>query len=217
MTRVRRNLKFWWTQNGLDYITPAHKENPEGWSVALMLKRTWTDHGLGLPVLDFGCGRGRLTHAFAPADYVGWDINPVAMALARSRNPEHFFLDRSPEGGDLGILRTVLFYTVLQHLFDDEVLEILYRLKGAPKLDGIVIVEIMDRRLRRGELANGFVSHNRDLVEYVDLLEKINFKFIDSESYPVDHYAKQGHKATVAVFKKCEEQINAASAPVSPD
>ncbi|MGN6520448.1 MAG: class I SAM-dependent methyltransferase [Dokdonella sp.] len=47
-------------------------------------------------VLDYGCGSGALAAHVAPADYVGFDIDAGALAIARRLHPEHRFVEAVP-------------------------------------------------------------------------------------------------------------------------
>lgn len=78
--------------------------------------------GLGAPrVLDLGCGAGEYAGLFDPACYLGVDIDPGYIELARKLNPRHEFAcadvtawPGAEDGFDL-----VLVNGVLHHLDDD--------------------------------------------------------------------------------------------------
>jgi len=95
---------------------PIGNDFPGGFDVKSRLQESL---GSASPVLEVGCGVGRLAALFQPADYVGVDINPAAIHVARGRLPDYRFglydislnLPKAP---------TAFFYTVLLHVPDDE-------------------------------------------------------------------------------------------------
>ena len=106
-------------------------------------------------VFEFGCGYGRLAHIFDPANYVGYDINPIAVKTARQKNPKYTFTTESWPQAD-----TVLAHTVMLHIPDDDMGELVGRLKQYKR---IVIGEVMGRNRRRTGNPPVF---NRDAGEY---------------------------------------------------
>lgn len=124
---------YWRNNAELRHLTPVDNRYPEiGLFDALRQACTGS-------VFELGCGDGRLAPAFAPEAYVGMDINFTALARARKDNPAHRFTTRW-EPAD-----TVLAYTVLLHVPDDDLAEIMARLRAYPR---IVIGEIMGRHWR---------------------------------------------------------------------
>ena len=99
-------------------------------------------------VCDVGCGTGRCAEAFPPDRYVWVDVNPAAIEQARKEFPQHEF---RVIGADEAYPRadTYLFYTVLLHVPDSNLLRVLSRTKlsdGSPSR--VVIFETMNPKYR---------------------------------------------------------------------
>ena len=125
---------FWRGNSSLRDITPSGERFPEaGLFQALSLACRGS-------VFEFGCGDGRLAPAFAADKYVGFDINPAALAAARVANPAHSFADDWAEAD------TFLAHTVLLHVPDDEIETLLAWAACYPR---VVIGEVMGRQWRR--------------------------------------------------------------------
>ncbi|MGM0927534.1 MAG: class I SAM-dependent methyltransferase [Pseudomonadota bacterium] len=139
---------YWRGNAQLAHITPRGQRFPEvGLFAALRQACTGS-------VFELGCGDGRLAPAFAPEAYVGMDINPAALARARQANPAHrFTTDWQPAD-------TVLAYTVLLHVPDDDLPALLARMAGYRR---VVIGEILGRRWRTPGVPPVF---NREREEY---------------------------------------------------
>lgn len=186
-----------WQLNGLDYITPPGNENPEGFDVAKTLRALipWT-------VLEIGCGTGRIAQYFAPSEYVGVDINEVALDEARARCPRHSFI-LSTLDSPLPVRDTALLYTVALHIPDDIIEAQLARVGyAAPH---IVIAEIMNPKYReqraKGLQAGDYdVSNQRSLAQYAEIMSGLGFKPSGLIVRPYAHYP--GESMTFASFRK---------------
>ena len=66
-------------------------------------------------VFDCGCGAGSLASHCDPATYVGFDVDPDALALARAAHPAHSFVNEMPAGGSFD---TVVALAVIEHVPD---------------------------------------------------------------------------------------------------
>lgn len=64
-------------------------------------------------VLDYGCGSGALTLHVAPADYVGFDVDADALAIARRLRAGYRFVDAVPAGERFD---TVACLAVIEHV-----------------------------------------------------------------------------------------------------
>ena len=64
-------------------------------------------------VLDIGCGAGQVATKVAAGLYVGVDINPQALAIARRRFPQHMFVTEIPDGR---MFDTVVALAVIEHV-----------------------------------------------------------------------------------------------------
>jgi SAM-dependent methyltransferase len=91
-------------------------------------------------VLDVGCGPGTNAPRFAGSDYVGLDINPRYLAIARAKYPGRF-VEADLESADLsslGAFDTILVNSFLHHVPDEAVERILRQLGQRLTPDGRV-------------------------------------------------------------------------------
>jgi 2-polyprenyl-3-methyl-5-hydroxy-6-metoxy-1,4-benzoquinol methylase len=65
--------------------------------------------------LDCGCGVGHWASRVASQNYVGFDIDPESLELARRAFPQHTFRSEMPSGADFD---TVLLLAVIEHVAD---------------------------------------------------------------------------------------------------
>lgn len=145
---------YWRGNKTLAHVTPPGERFPE---IGLLPILQRVVKGT---VFEFGCGDGRLSPAFNPSSYIGYDINPAAIEAAKYNNPAHIYSD-TPRPAD-----TFLAYTVLLHIPDDEISDAIGIAKQCKR---IVIGEIMGRRWRRGGNPPVF---NREAKEYADMIGK---------------------------------------------
>jgi len=144
--------EYWQSNRDLVHITPPGVRFPEQ-NLFAALQEAVTGS-----VFEFGCGDGRLSSAFSPDAYTGYDINPSALEAARKANPRHDYTGEWVEAD------TFLAYTVLLHLPDDKITAVIEKAKAYKH---IVIGEIMGRQWRRPGNPPVF---NRDLAEYVEMI-----------------------------------------------
>lgn len=144
---------YWKDNHRLEHITPPGDQFPE---VNLMDTLAYVCQG---KVFEFGCGYGRLAKAFHQTAYVGYDINPAALAAARKNNPSYEFTDTPWQQAD-----TILAHTVLLHVPDDAILSVISHMKVYRR---VVIGEIMGRRWRRPGNPPVF---NREAAEYESMM-----------------------------------------------
>lgn len=171
------NPAQYWRQNtGLRDITPAGERFPE-----VGLFQALSAACLGM-VFEFGCGDGRLSSAFDPNHYVGYDINPSALAAARSNNPAQRYVEEW-EPAD-----TFLAHTVLLHVPDDMIGDLLARARMGYRR--VVIGEVMGRHWRRPGDPPVF---NREADEYVRMMGS------EPARIPVP-YPRYGCDLTMLVF-----------------
>ena len=89
-------------------------------------------------ILDVGCGPGTNVARFLGADYVGVDINPRYLAIARARYPGQFVEADigSADLSSLGTFDTILVNSFLHHVPDEAVERILAQLERRLSADG---------------------------------------------------------------------------------
>jgi SAM-dependent methyltransferase len=130
-------------------------------------------------VCEVGCGTGRCAEAFSCDGYVGVDINPNAIDLARQARPLHMFMvvawsDKYPPAD------TYLFHTTAQHVPDGELQSVFVRCHGR-----IVIVECMEPVLR-GRIPSNLAFH-RSREDYEHALERAAFHVKHFEEHPTNY------------------------------
>lgn len=141
-------MDYWKNNSKLEHITPPGERFPE---VGLFEKLSQVCVG---SVFEFGCGDGRISQVFYPDKYHGYDINPHAIKSAKEAYKNYSFSD------DWKPADTFLSYTVLLHVGDAEIMEVI---KKAKDYNRIVIGEITGRKWRRGGNPPVF---NREIDEY---------------------------------------------------
>lgn len=173
-----------WRNEGLLHVTPPDTTTPEGFDVNAELKNLLGEE----PVLEIGCGWGRLASAFNPSNYIGFDINETAIKAASAAFPEYTFTATKPKTA-----KNVLLYTVLLHVSDEEILGFICGLDA----EKVVIAEIMDEKWRRDGVPPVF---NRFPSRYIELFGRAGYHLTNSldKSYP--HY--DDTKITFMVFEK---------------
>jgi SAM-dependent methyltransferase len=165
---------YWRSGRGLGNITPAGKQWPEGEGFPIFLSNEFRD----LRVVEFGCGVGRLAGCFDPEMYVGVDICPDAIAIARRDNPKHVFklLDGGLPAGDV-----LLCHTVLLHVPDDELPATLEQFHH----ETVVVSEVMGRAWRRDGLPP---VYNREQGDYRAAFLAAGYELDDVILRPYEHY-----------------------------
>ena len=124
-------------------------------------------------VCEVGCGTGRCSDAFEPDGYVGIDINPEAIEIAKTEKPKHAFKvirwhDEYPDAD------TYLFHTCLMHVPDDLLDSVLLRAK--PR---VVIFESMMLEYSNPEEFN--FQRTRDA--YKSALQRCGFDMVGLEDH----------------------------------
>lgn len=115
----------------------------------------------GRRVLDLGCGPGVLAPLFAPADYVGVDINGGYVRYARARHRGGFFdvMDARRLGFADASFDDALVFGLLHHLGPDESGLVIAELRRVVKPDGrVLIIEDIPTRSRLNVV--GRLIHN---------------------------------------------------------
>lgn len=172
-----RPADYWRGNIRLREITPSGERFPE---VGLFDTLGRACRG---SVFEFGCGDGRLSPAFSPELYAGFDINPAALSAAARANPGYRYVTEW-EPAD-----TWLAHTVLLHVPDDEIGPLLARTASYGR---VVIGEVMGRRWRR---AGDPPVFNRGAMEYVDLVGR---ELVTALAVP---YPRYNCELTMMVFE----------------
>lgn len=200
-SRYRRSSEalFWGTE-GVAHIKPEiGMMHPEGFDVPAFMKDLADEK---LPMLEIGCGVGRLAAGFAPGEYIGVDVNPHALLVAREALPGHDFRLITEESV-YPKAKTAMFYTVLLHVPDETLNVTLQRVTDAA--DRIIIAEVMDRRWRREGDPPVF---NRESEEYIHEMQKLGYLLVDHgrRSYArydtPEWWNRRDTRLTVLVFER---------------
>lgn len=179
----RNAEEAFWIAQGEDHIIPNTGDAfPEGDYVSEVLHRCVNSQW---PLLEFGCGIGRIASLFKPDEYIGVDINPHALITVRARLPEHIF-HITDEGLCLPDAPTLLFYTVLLHV-SDHALPVFLKDRTTNR-KRVIIAEVMDRRWRRNGNPPVF---NRDPEDYILLMQQCGFRLSMSEKHAYKRYDMQ--------------------------
>ena len=153
-----------------------------------------------LPVVEVGCAYGRLTPAFPADQYVGYDINRAAIALAKQECPDYEF--HCITDYDYPDSKSKLIYTVAMHIPDEEYPKLIEALCNSTG-EQVVVGEIMNERLRKPLTvkSGGAKSHatfGRDLVTHQHEFLKHDWILAEKREFP---YPGKG-TFTFADFRK---------------
>ncbi|WP_196207539.1 class I SAM-dependent methyltransferase [Citrobacter sp. Res13-Sevr-PEB04-36] len=172
--------ELFWIDEGVSNIIPNTKfEYPEGDYLKDMLFDAIEG---SFPVLEIGCGIGRIAKLFDADKYIGVDVNPNALVKARNVLPTHYFRIHD-KGCCYPKATSVLLYTVLLHISDSVIYDFLKEVCN--NKTKIVISELMDTRWRRG--GNPPV-YNRDPEDYILLMSELGFKLMKSIKREYERY-----------------------------
>jgi SAM-dependent methyltransferase len=173
-----------WIGEGTAHIKPeTGNEYPEGFDVGAALREAI---GGKYPVLEVGCGVGRIATLFSKDEYTGVDINPAAIAHARRVLPNHR-LRLTDHGIEYPEAPTAMVYTVLLHVSDVAILPLLKEMsKGRER---VVIAELMDARWRR---AGNPPVFNRNPEDYILMMASLGFRFTSYAKHGYTRYENQG-------------------------
>lgn len=153
----------------------------------------------GRPVVEVGCGYGRLAEAFEPDSYVGVDCNKEAIARAQRRLPEYEFHEIDEYRYPPSMAK--LAYTVAMHIPDDEYPQ-LVRAMCESTGDQIVIAEILGAHKRRDleQKPEGWIhaTFGRDKVMHEEEFYRNGFSLV---TWHVHKYPGKG-EFTFLDFRK---------------
>ncbi|WP_167315787.1 class I SAM-dependent methyltransferase [Paraburkholderia phytofirmans] len=173
-----------WIAEGTRHIKPEiGTDFPEGFDVRAALRKSIGDK---FPVLEVGCGVGRIASLFDKNEYLGVDINPNAIAQARRSLPGHN-LRITDHGLQYPDAPAALIYTVLLHVSDEAIGPLLSEV--VKRRERVIIAELMDTRWRRDGSPPVF---NRNAEDYILIMAKLGFTFSAYEKYAYERYENQG-------------------------
>jgi SAM-dependent methyltransferase len=144
----------------------------------------------GRSVLEYGCGNGAVTAAFAPATarYTALDIDESAIAAARRILAEGrlhpTFVAASPEGmldevrRQRGEIDVFLCYAVLEHMSLDERLALLRAARDVVRPEGIIVIVETPNRLTPWDY------HTSQLPFLNQLPEDLALRYLDRSPRP---------------------------------
>ena len=175
---MKKDIYEFWKTNSLNNIKPSrvHKEFPEGFDVTQRLKEYKSEKEYGT-ITEIGCGYGRLCTGFNPDKYMGVDISPSALTRAGKLHPEYQFklLSDIESIYDYPISKTKLLYTVLLHIPDSDIKEMIHALCETT-LGSVIVVECLGRDWRRKGNPPVF---NREIEDYKNLFENYGYELTD--------------------------------------
>jgi len=180
MTISKKEVIDFWKMYSLKHIKPkTGEEFPEGWDVSDFLKIIIEEDSIS----EIGCGYGRLCKAFSKDQYFGFDLSPAAIKEARKINPEYKFKIME-FGGKSNATDWTLFYTVLLHVRDEDLDEIIKSIISKK----VIVGEIMDKKWRHNSKPPCF---NRDPINYLDAFKSNGFQLIEEIKKPYNRYIKR--------------------------
>lgn len=176
----RNAEESFWIAQGTAHIKPEIGHDfPEGFDVRQVLDAAIGGHS---PVLEIGCGVGRIASLFKSDEYLGVEINPNAVTVARSLLPGHD-IRIFDQGYAYPPAPCALFYTVLLHINDDVLPGILR--KAATGRKRVIIAEIMDDRWRRDGDPPVF---NRNPESYILAMQTLGFRLVHADKAAYARY-----------------------------
>ena len=187
---MRDKYKTFWTKDNLKNITTFTSLIQGEWDIKAYMRKLRARLECQ-SILDFGCGYGRMFPCFedCPTVYFGVDLNPTAINKARKTYPK--YKNRFCEvdiNSRYASADMILAFTVFLHLDDDTLKDILRRLYDSCK-KYLVIVETLGREWRPEMIAPYELPlFNRDLDEYVEMLEEAGFRLEEQDKKPIPHY-----------------------------
>jgi SAM-dependent methyltransferase len=168
-----------WISEGTRHIKPkVGGDFPEGFDVRAALE----PHIGASPLLEIGCGTGRIASLFGSQEYIGVDVNPEALRIARENLPGYDFRIHD-DGFAYPDAPTVLFYTVLLHVSDEVLPGLLAQACSGRRQ--VVIAELMDQRWRRPQRVPVF---NRNPDDYKQILRGLGFSLVGETKHAYERY-----------------------------
>ena len=191
--------KFW-EENSLANIKPnIGEEFPEGWNVVDYFKNFQSEEEYG-DIVEIGCGYGRLCKAFNPKLYLGLDISPAAIKLARTKYSEYKFklIKEDQIAESYPRSKTKLLYTVMLHQPDEDLIPIVQNLCATS--EQIIIAEICGYDWRRSGNPPVF-NRNPEDYDYLFRLHGKGLSHLIKKPYlRYKNYNKEDTNLSIMVF-----------------
>lgn len=100
-------------------------------------------------IMDIGCGTGTLVEYIHPREYLGVDLNPDFIKLAKKKYPQYDFIVLNIVTQKLPDQKfdIIFIMNVLHHLTDAEIIKMLKKIKTNKDFKEFIIVESKPRNL----------------------------------------------------------------------
>lgn len=193
-----------WKDEGHKHIRPVLSiEFIEDFDIINIISNLTEDYRR---ILEIGCGDGRLATAFSLGNYLGLDINPAIIEIAKSLHPSYSFQtcnyhDTYPFS-DLTLLSSVLFHVPDQEL-EETILNITERTAA------ILTIEIHSREWRKP--TGTPPTFNREEEEYIELFKRRKFYLSQSIKKPYTRHLEKGRKNnnfSFNLYKRGTKDVN---------
>lgn len=184
------NLKDRILQSPLGYAIWSEPFNrPKIHAIERMLKRCGRENGR---ILDVGCGPATNAAFFSKWDYLGVDLNPEYIKVAKTNFPGMRFevadaaaLELNGEKFDV-----VLINSLMHHLNDAECGELLSGIRHTLGSDSAIIAQEPitpdeNKRLMRFLMKNDRGDHFRTHDEWTNIFHDNNYEIASEEFYPM--------------------------------
>lgn len=175
-------LEYWRDGHGLGNITPAGNDQPETEEFLKELQNVC----FGQDVMEFGCGVGRLAPFFSKKHYLGVDISPAAIEIAKKTHHGYKF---EVDANDFNLVtispftygHVAIAHTVLLHIPDDLIQATVDRFRQRR----VIVSEILGRNWRRDGNPPVF---NREIHEYDEIFLQAGYRMHRSKWFEYPHY-----------------------------
>jgi SAM-dependent methyltransferase len=152
-----------------------------GPALAKVLVNEYIQSGVGARILEIGCGPGTIVRYLPPSDYLGFDLSPGYIALAKRRYPKaHFVCERVSQFSlaKEQSFDVVMALGIVHHLEDAEARQLFQIAYDALKPGGkLVTIDGVwadgQRPAARWLLAKDRGEHIRSEREYVGIASQV--------------------------------------------
>jgi SAM-dependent methyltransferase len=201
---------FWISQEQEASEPEFDSESPKGFDVGSTLKDAIDGR---YPVLEIGCGSGRIAKFFEPVHYIGIDQDPSALIRAKNSLPHHGFRIFD-DGYDYPAAPTAMFFKLLHNVPNELLPDMLQHV--ARNRSRIIIAEVMNGYRQDGEYP--FIY--RDPETYTRLMEKIGLRLAGIAKLEGDYYgddlrgSDQNMRLMILSFKRSDGTDTEGQLPI---